>query len=135
VAGGLAVAYFYAYFAAMTTGDVDLAGCHALEEAVTAKYAIPMSVSSPGQAGIFCERAVRLPFLTQYEKVYVYGVREAGEQDSILGAVREFHGTQGGRILVEFFERENWQAWSDPATGMSGGKRGPETAVRSGWIE
>lgn len=138
-AGIFLLVYFYAYFNAMTTGDVDLAGCHALEEAVTAKHAIPMSVSSPGQPGIFCDRAVRLPLLTQYEKVYVYGVMESVEQDSILGAVRDFHGTQHGnqrgKILVEFFEKENWQPWSDPSTGRSGGKRGAETAVRSVWIQ
>jgi len=138
-AGIFLLAYFYAYFSTMTTGDVDLAGCHALEEAVTAKHTIPMSVSSPGQPGIFCDRAVRLPLLTHYEKVYVYGVTDGAEQDSILGAVREFHGKlrgkQDGKIFVEFFEKENWQAWSDPATGRSGGRRGRETAVRVVWIE
>ena len=141
--GIVLLVYFYAYFNAMTTGDVDLAGCHALEEAVTARVTIPMSVSSPGQPGIFCDRAVRLPLLTQYEKVYVYGVTETAEQDAILGAVREFqgtqqgkqHGEQHGKILVEFFLKENWQAWSDPASGRSGGKRGPETAMRAVWTE
>ena len=133
-AGIFLLAYFYAYFSAMTTGDVDLAGCHALEEAVTAKHTIPMSVSSPGQPGIFCDRAVRLPLLTHYEKVYVYGVTEAAEQDAIVATVREFQSQHPARVLVQFIDKENWQTWSDPATGRNGGKRGPEATTRAVWV-
>jgi hypothetical protein len=129
------LAYFYAYFNALTTGDVNLAKCHELEKAVTAKDAIPMSVSSPGHAGIFCDRAIQLPLLTHYEKVYVYGVTDSAAQDSIVATVRDFHGPQHGKIEVLFFVKENWQPWSDPASGASGGKRGPETAVRVAWIK
>ncbi len=135
-AGILLLAYFYAYFNAMTTGDVDLAECHALESAVTARNTIPLSVSTPGSPGVFCDRAIQLPFLKHYEKVYVYGVTDAGAQDAILTTLRDFNSVHHqGRILVAFFAKENWQTWSDPATGRSGGRRGPETPARSLWIK
>ena len=135
VVGGLLVAYFYAYFAAMTTGDVDLAQCHALEAAVVARNAIPASVSAPGQPGIFCDRAIQIPFLRRYEKVFVYGVTDKTAQDRVLAAIREFQLTRGGgRVLVEFFEKENWIAWSDQSGERSGGHRGPEVPVREVWV-
>jgi hypothetical protein len=135
-AGILLLAYFYAYFNAMTTGDVDLAECHALESAVTAKHTILLSVSTPGSPGVFCDRAIQLPFLRHYEKVYVYGVTDARAQDGILTTLRDFNSVHHHeRILVAFFTKENWQTWSDSATGSSGGRRGPETPTRSLWIK
>jgi hypothetical protein len=134
-AGIFLLAYFYAYFNAMSTGDVDLAECHELESAVSAKHSIPLSLSAPGSPAVFCDRAIQLPLLKHYENVYVYGVTEATAQDAILATLREFRGGhRQGRIRVAFFARENWQTWSDPATGRSGGHRGPETPVRSLWI-
>ena len=135
VIGGLLLAYFYAYFTAMTTGDVDLVQCHALEAAVTAKSTIPPSVSSPGRPGIFCDRAIRLPFLMRYEKVYVYGVTNVGAQDTIVQTLGDFPGAHDGKVLVEFFAKENWAAWSHPATGDKGGQRGTETPLRTIWID
>ena len=133
--GLLLVAYFYAYFTAMTTGDVDLAQCHALESAVAAKNTVPMSVSAPGQPGIFCDRAIQQPFLTHYERVYVYGVVDTAQQDAIVAAVREYRAQHPEKILLLFIAKENWTAWSDPATGRSGGRRGPETPLRTAWVK
>ena len=136
VVGTLLVAYFYAYFMAMATGDVELSQCHQLEAAVVAKHVIPASISSPGQRAIFCDREVQLPFLTHYEKVYVYGVLDGASQDAIVRTLQDFYRQRtGDKVLVQFFEEENWQTWSDPATGRSGGRRGPEKPVRSLWIK
>ncbi len=135
VLGGLLVAYFYAYFMAMGSGDVEMAECHQLESAVVEKHTIPSSISAPGQPAIFCDRAIQLPFLRHYEKVYVYGVLDGAAQDAIVLTLRDFHQAgSGGRIEVQFFEKENWQRWSDPKTGDSGGRRGPETPLRTQWI-
>jgi hypothetical protein len=133
--GLLLVAYFYAYFTALTTGDVDLAQCHALESAVMANNTIPMSVSSPGQPGIFCERAIQQPLLTHYDRLYVYGVLDAAAQDAIVVAVREFQVHHAGKILLLFIAKENWTPWSDPGTQRNGGRRGPETPLRTVWVK
>ena len=134
--GGLLVAYFYAYFAALATGDVELAECHNLESAVVAKHAIPLAISTPGQPGIFCDREVQLPLLTHYKKVYVYGVTQPNAQDAIVQTLEQFHRDQkSDRILVQFFDKENWVTWSDPATGRNGGRRGAETPLRTLWVK
>jgi hypothetical protein len=134
--GGLLVAYFYAYFVAMTTGDVELAECHDVETAVIAKHTIPLAISSPGRPGIFCDRAIKLPFLTHYKKVYVYGVTEPNAQDAIVQTLQRFdRDHKSGKLLVQFFAKENWTTWSDPATGGSGGRRGRETPLREVWIK
>jgi hypothetical protein len=135
VVGGLLVAYFYAYFMAMSSGDMEMTECHQLESAVIAQHAIPASISSPGQAAIFCDRAIRLPLLSRYEKVYVYGVTDGAAQDAIVRTLRDFRDQRNtGKVLVQFFEKENWNTWSDHATGRSGGRRGTETPLRSEWI-
>ncbi len=135
IVGGLLVAYFYAYFAAMATGDVDLVECHALEAAVVARNTIPPSVSAPGQPGIFCDRGIQMPFLRRYEKVFVYGVTDKTAQDGVMASIREFQRTHGGgRVLVDFFAKENWIVWSDQSGGRSGGHRGPEVAVWEDWV-
>jgi hypothetical protein len=133
--GLLLVAYFYAYFTAMTTGDVDLAQCHALESAVTARNTIPVSASAPGQPAVFCDRAIQQPFLTHYERVYIYGVTDAAAQDAIVASVRDFQTQHPGKIFVQFIDKENWQPWSDPSSGRSGGKRGPESPQRTLWLK
>jgi hypothetical protein len=134
--GGLLMGYFYAYFMAISSGDVELATCHQLESAVEAKHSLPASTSSPGRPAIFCDRAIQLPLLARYEKVYVYGVLDGATQDAIVGTLRDFYRERrSGKALVEFFEKENWQTWSSPATGESGGRRGPETPLRSLWIK
>ena len=38
------------------------------------------------------------------------------------------------RILVQFFDKENWRPWSDPSSGRSGGNRGPEHPIATQWI-
>src|SRR5271156_6680456 len=125
VFGGVLVAYFYAYFMAMATGDVEMAQCHQLESAVEAKHSIPGSTSSPGRPAIFCDRAVKFPFLAPYEKVYVYGVLDAASQEAIVRTLQKFYRERNSeKVQVQFFEKENWKTWSDPATGRSGGRRG-----------
>jgi hypothetical protein len=134
ILGGLLLAYFYAYFAAMSSGDVDLAECHALEAAVVERNVVPPSVSAPRQPGIFCDRAIQMPFLRRYEKVFVYGVTDRAAQDGIVASVKEFRAARKGvPLVVEFFEKENWITWSD-GNGKSGGRRGKEIAVREDWV-
>jgi len=62
-------------------------------------------------------------------------VTDKTAQDRVLAAIREFQLTRGGgRVLVEFFEKENWIAWSDQSGERSGGHRGPEVPVREVWV-
>jgi hypothetical protein len=78
---------------------------------------------------------MQIPLLRRYEKVFVYGVTDKTAQDGVMAAIREFQRRRGGgRVLVEFFEKENWIAWSDQGCGRSGGHRGPEVAVREDWV-
>jgi hypothetical protein len=95
-----------------------------------------MSLSQPGSPGIFCDLGVHFPLLRSYDHIFIYSVLDGREQDSILADVQRAGGPPHARpILLQFFEKENWKTWSDPATGRSGGSRGPETPLRSIWID
>jgi hypothetical protein len=86
-------------------------------------------------SGYFLYREIRLPFLTHYKKVYVYGVTETAPQNSVAQTLQKVNGERrGGKILLQFFDKENWTTWSDPATGRNGGRRGRETPLQSIWI-
>jgi len=104
--------------------------------AVTSKHRLPPSVSEPGSPAIFCELGVHFPLLRTYYSVYIYGVLDKREQDSVVGNLRTYHrASHIPKILVQFFEEENWKPWSDPKSGRSGGSRGPETPIAKAWIE
>lgn|ERR1700687_1774722 len=134
--GGLVVVYVYAFLVATTTGDLELYECKNLAAAVRAKHSIPDSKSSPGNPAIFCHLEVQLPLLFRYDKVYVYGVVDKNSQDSIALTLQSFHRQyQSRKILIQFFENENWKTWSNPDTGDQGGERGPEIPIRLIWIK
>jgi len=136
VIGGFLIAYIYSFLVATTTGDMEMYECKNLAAAVLAKHAIPDSKSSPGRPAIYCHLEVQLPFLMRYDKTYIYGVTDQSSQDSIIRTLQQFRRQSHSRkILVQFFENENWKTWSSPSTGRSGGERGPETAKRVAWIE
>jgi hypothetical protein len=130
------IMYSYAFIMATTTDGNDQAECQSLVSAVRSRHGIPLSVSRPGSPAIFCDLGVHFPFLQSYDSVFIYGELDHGEQGSIVVDVRSAAGSSRTRpILVQFFEKENWKMWSDPATGRSGGSRGPETPIRKVWID
>jgi hypothetical protein len=132
----LLITYSYAFIEATTTDSSDQSECHNAVAVVTAKHQLPESLSQPGHPAIACELGVHLPLLQSYETVYVYGVTQPAEQDSIAAELRAAHrASHQHRMLVRFIDKENWRTWSDPSTGRSGGSRGPETTQRKLWIE
>jgi len=134
--GGFLVAYAYTFISATASDSENLSGCQAVVSAVTSKHRLPPSVSEPGSPAIFCELGVHFPLLRTYYSVYIYGVLDKREQDSVVGNLRTYHrASHIPKILVQFFEEENWKSWSDPKSGRSGGSRGPETPIAKAWIE
>jgi hypothetical protein len=134
--GGFLIAYAYAFVMATTTDSQNLDECNAVVSAVTSKHSVPLSVSEPGRPAIFCDLGVHFPLLRSYETVFIYGVLDKGQQDSIIADLRSFHRASPTRkILVQFFEKENWKTWSDPGSGRSGGSRGPESPIFKVWID
>ena len=132
----LVAAYSYAFITATTVDSNDQEECQSLVSAVRSKHGIPLSISQPGSPGIFCDLGVHFPLLQSYDHIFIYSVLDGREQDSILADVQRARGSPHPRpILVQFFQKENWKTWSDPATGRSGGSRGPETPLRSIWID
>ena len=134
IVGGLLAAYAYAFVSATTTDSEDLSGCQAIVSAVTFSHSLPLSVSEPGHPAIFCDLGVHFPLLRSYYSVFIYGVLD-NQQDSIIADLQRFHRAHTQKILVRFFAKENWKAWSDPASGRSGGSRGPESALVRVWID
>ena len=135
VAGALIIAYCYAFINAITTASENSYQCKALESAAIAGHQIPLSVSQPNTPAAFCELGVHFPLLRTYFTVFIYGVLDRTQQDEILASLRSApRGPNAKKILVQFFEKENWRAWSDPASGRSGGNRGPETPIATHWI-
>ncbi len=95
----------------------------------------PLSVSQPNTPAAFCELGVHFPLLRTYFTVFIYGVFDRTQQDAIVASLRNApRGPNAKKILVQFFEKENWRPWSDPASGRSGGNRGPETPIATHWI-
>jgi hypothetical protein len=136
VAGGLLIAYAYAFISATTSASEKSSECTTIVSAVTSKHSVPVSISTPGRPAVFCDLGVHFPWLRTYDTVFIYGVLDKGQQDSILADLRSFHRTtHTQRILVQFFEKENWKTWSDPSSGSSGGSRGPETPLVKAWID
>jgi hypothetical protein len=135
IIGGLIIAYCYAFINAITTASENSYQCKALESAAIAGHQIPLSVSQPNTPGAFCELGVHFPFLRTYFTVFIYGVLDRTQQDSILASLRNVpRGPNAKRILVQFFDKENWRPWSDPGSGRSGGNRGPEHPIATQWI-
>jgi hypothetical protein len=78
---------------------------------------------------------VRFPFLTSYDTLFIYGVTDKSEQDSIVKTLKDVRREPHIRdVFVRFFDRENWKTWSDPGSGRRGGERGQETPIREEWI-
>ena len=134
IIGGLIIAYCYAFINAITTASENSYQCKTLESAAINGHKIPMSVSQPNTPAAFCELGVHFPLLRTYFTVFIYGVPDHAQQDAIVTSLRAAHGPNTKKVLVEFFEKENWRAWSDPNSGRSGGNRGPETPIATQWI-
>lgn len=135
VGGGLIIAYCYAFINAITTASENSYQCKALESAAITGHQIPTSVSQPGRPGAFCELGVHFPLLRTYFTVFIYGVLDRTQQNAIVDSLRTApRGPSARKILVEFFEKENWRPWSDSSSGRSGGNRGPETPIAIQWI-
>jgi len=135
LAGGFLIVYAYTFISAMASYSENLSGCLAVVSGVTAKHRLPLSVSEPGSPAISCDLGVHFPFLRTYYSVRIYGVLDEHEQDAIADDLQSIHHTSNTqKILVEFFAKENWRTWSDPASGRSGGSRGPESPLVKTWI-
>ncbi len=136
VVGGFLIAYAYAFISATTSASEKSSECTAIVSAVTSKHSVPLSISEPGRPAVFCDLGVHFPWLRTYDSVFIYGVLDKSQQDSILADLRRIDRTSHTqRILVQFFEKENWNTWFDPGSGSSGGSRGPETPLVKAWID
>ena len=134
IIGGLIIAYCYAFINAITSASENSDQCKALESAAINGHHIPMSVSQPNTPGAFCELGVHFPLLRTYFTVFIYGVPDRSQQDAIVTSLRNAPRPNAKKILVQFFEKENWRPWSDPKSGRSGGNRGPEIPIATQWI-
>jgi hypothetical protein len=132
---GCLVFYVLAYLVQTTTSSDDVFECVGMIKAVEAKHQIPRSVSVPGKTGIFCDKGVHFPSLNSYNTVTLYGVTDRVEQNAIIDTLQSLRRQTHIRdILLRFIDKENWTTWSDPATGRSGGGRGPEQPTWEVWI-
>jgi hypothetical protein len=134
IIGGLIIAYCYAFINAITTASENSDQCKALESAAITGHQIPTSISQHGKPAAFCELGVHFPLLRTYFTVFIYGVLDRTQQDAIVSSLRSAPRPNAKRILVQFFEKENWRPWSDPSSGRSGGNRGPEHPIATQWI-
>jgi len=127
----LCLGYGYVWILAATTSSWDLGECVAIAKAVEAESIIPASTSRPGSPALSCDLGVRYPFLLRFDDIKIYGVTDQGHQDAIIETLKSYrHHTRTKPLLVQFYEKENWQVWSNPSTGVQGGKRGPEVPLR-----
>lgn len=132
----LCLAYGYLYLTATTTSADDVFECKAIASLVSSGHAIPESISTPGRPGIFCDVEVRGFFLKRFDHVRIYGVTDKDGQDSITRTLeRSRERSKAREVVIEFYEKENWRTWSDPATGRKGGERGAETPIRETLIK
>jgi len=134
IIGGLIITYCYAFINAITTASENSYQCKALESAAITGHQIPTSISQPGKPAAFCELGVHFPLLRTYFTVFIYGVLDRDQQDAIVTSLHSARRPNQKRILVQFFDKENWRSWSDPNSGRSGGNRGPEHPIASRWI-
>jgi hypothetical protein len=105
--GGFLVAYAYVFISATASDSENLSGCQAVVSAVTSRHRLPISVSEPGSPAIFCDLGVHFPFLRTYYSVYIYGVLDKREQDSVVGNLRTYHrASHIPKILVQFLKRK-----------------------------
>lgn len=84
------------------------------------------SVSNPSHVPVFTRPWSRPP------RVVVYGVVDSHRQELAVLAVREWlvDNRDVKEVLVLFYERENWQEWSNSQKQTAGGYRGPERLLR-----
>jgi hypothetical protein len=130
------LAYGYAFLISTMTDSYDLDECKALADLVESSQPIPESISVPGHPALGCNVEIRGLLFRRFDHVRVYGVIDAGKQDSIFLTLQKARQQNKIKpVLLEFYDRENWRTWSNPATGNSGGDRGPETAIRKVRIE
>jgi hypothetical protein len=115
-----------------TMPDPDVVSeCRAIGASVESRTSLPSSVSAPNSPAFFCDKETRGAFFRPFDHVRIYRVVDRTEQDTVTDSL--VHARQRLRtkpIIVDFYEKENWTTWSDPATGRSGGERGPETPIR-----
>jgi len=131
-----AALYAYFYFVATTAGADDVFKCKAMVNSVVSAVRVPESVSSPGQPAVFCDREIGDLLLRPIEHIRVYGIMDSKDQDAVLNAVELARVKLNvRRVLVEFYEKENWKTWADASTGNRGGQRGPETPIRRAVVE
>lgn len=114
---------------------IDDAGAHnecvAVVNQIESEFPFPPSVSTPGRPALFCHKGIHGPFFAPDDQVIVYGVIDGTKQDAILAALaRTKQQLRTRRIVVSFYEKENWITWSDPKSGRSGGDRAPEKLIR-----
>jgi hypothetical protein len=128
----------YGYFYLVSTmADPDVnAECQEIATLVESESSIPQSIVIPGYPAFFCGKDVRGVFLRPFDHVKVYGVIDRSQQDLVVANLKRARQQLKTRLIIaDFYEKENWKTWSDPATGRSGGERGPETPTRRIVIE
>ncbi len=127
----LCLGYGYFYLMSTTTSGDDLIECNAIGKSVESAHSLPTSISVPGRPAFFCDADVRGLLMRRFDHIRIYSVVDKNEQESIIQTLKRTREQLKTRhMLVEFYEKENWKTWSDPATGNRGGERGPETPMR-----
>ena len=127
----LCIIYGYFYVSAAGTSGEDVSECKVITDFVQARSSIPKSVSAPDRPGIFCDVELRGLLLQRFDHVRIYGVTDKDQQDAIVAILKPLRvQSQGRELTVDFYEKENWKTWSDPATHNRAGERGPETSMR-----
>lgn len=129
---GLSCVAYGLFYLVSTMDDPDVVEeCHSIATLVESAVSIPESVSVPGHPALFCDKDVSgVPFRT-FDHARIYGVIDRRQQDLVVASLRRARQQlKTSPIAAEFYEKENWKTWSDPATGRSGGDRGPETPIR-----
>ncbi len=129
--------YGCAYFYSTLESAEDAGECAFVADSLASQRSIPPSISVPGQPGVFCDMGIRLPFLTRFDHVRVYGVVDRPNQEAIIAELRRVRRQSKTRaILVQFFEKENWRVTLNPAPGIiESGSRGPERSIREVYIK
>jgi hypothetical protein len=89
-----------------------------------------LSKSQPNIPPIFANAGGTGVFGPTPHHIVVYSVQDSVSQNTIVDLIRDYKKQTNLRpIIVEFYKEENWETWT--STRSSGGKRGPETLIRT----
>jgi hypothetical protein len=128
--------YGYLFLITSTISSADLDECAGIVDAIEKENSIPVSISKPGGPALFCDLGVRHLSMRRFDNIKIYGLREQSRQDAVIETLKRYRRQVHTKpLLVQFYEKQNWQTWSSSSTGTRGGRRGPESSIRKVSIE